>query len=471
MFRKLSPWFALVILFVCSAPLIQGVETEAIANPQDVEEVAKEVDGQELAAEATDQVEPEAEEPVDAEPVLDKSLTPLEALRAALELGADGRYQALTLISPRGVNKADRAEMVKLLIPQLKSDYPDIRGRTADTLALFGPDAEPAIPELLKLVGDKEPQINLEAVWVPVSKALAAIGPAAIEPLMNAIPDSDRITYYGITASISEMGEAAKHTAPTFIDLVRNGAENRRWATIFTLSKLGPAAEPAIPDFIKNLDHENFNFQVISCRALAEHGAKSKEAVPKLLELVEKGILSSKTHAAMCLGAIGPVGDTDLVKLFTEMCKEENAFSQERGMIALGRLGLHAKSAAPFIEERIAKDNFSQKPEAARTLWQVTGDNKRPLEILESLIDNPTYDLRVLQVLTDMGPAALPMADELVKRLETDDQSLRLLLIDALVGMGEEAKQYLPAIKACLEDGSREVQFAVDHAVEKLGGE
>lgn len=409
-----------------------------------------------------------ADAPAD-EPTVTRS--PLESLRLALDSDVEARYEALGRISPRGVSPEDRARMVELLIPQMDSDYPEIRGRTAEALTLFGSDAKPAIPILLKHIGDKEPQINLEAVWIPVSKALAAIGHDALQPLVDAIPESDRVTYYGITAAISEMGEAAGETAPTFIEILRTGPENRRWATMFTLSKLGDAAQPAIPDFIQNLDHENFNLQCIACRALAKHGAKSADAVPRLLKLTEKGILSSKTHAAMCLAAIGPREGVDLIALLKKMIQENNAFSQERGMIALGRLGEHAKDTGPFIEEMIAKPDFSQKPEAARTLWQVTGNSERALEILKSLIDDPTYQSRVFQALADMGPAASAMADELGNRLETDDQSARLILLDILANMGPVAKSQLPKIQACLEDGSREVLLSVDALVQQLGDE
>jgi HEAT repeat protein len=335
---------------------------------------------------------------------------------------------------------------------------------------LFEGDAAPAVPALIKLIGDKEPTVTLEAVWVYVSKALASIGSEhVLEPLIAAIPESDRITYYGITATISEFGAEAKSHAPVFIDLLKNGPENRRWVTMYTLSNFGDAALPAIPEYIKNLDHREFNFQVMACRALAKLGPASKEAVPKLVELTGKeNMLSTRTHAAMCLGAIGPVNGVDWIQIFTDMINEPNAFSQERGLIALGRLGRHAEKTRGFVEGLLKQEEFSQKPEAARTLWQITGENKPTLKILTKLIDNPTYDTRVHGILKEMGPDAAPVSKLLADKLKTDDQSLQQVLIGILVAMGPAAKEHVEAIRGALEGADPDTALFIDQALAKI---
>lgn len=418
------------------------------------------------------------------------NLTSLERLREAVAADANTRYGLLNTISPRGASLEDRAEMVRLLAGQLSNGYPDIRARAARVLGLFEADAAPAIPELMKLIGDEETTVTLEAVWVPVSKALAAIGVEhTLGPLMNSLGGTysltiekdddgyrmdwgDRVKYYGITAAISEMGEEASETAPVFIELLRSGPENRRWATMYTLSSFGDAALAAIPEYIHHLDHPEFNLQVIACRALAVLGPAARDAVPKLVELTKDGnILSTRTHAAMCLGAIGPVEGfslTDLIDLFTAMIEEPNAISQERGLIALGRLGRRAENTRSFVEELLENEDFSQRPEAARTLWQITGDNLPTLEILKELIDDPTYDMRVLGVLEEMGPDAAPMGELLAERLKTDDQSLRQMLVEILASMGPAAKPHVEAIRTALEDAAPDTALAIDKALAKI---
>lgn len=395
----------------------------------------------------------------------------LEELKTALAKDADHRFDVLLRVTPRGFPRDERNTMVQLLIPVLDDEDANTRALAAQSLQLFGTEAKPALPKLVSRLGDslasRTPTtvVAFEGVWVSMSKAIAAIGPEAIPALKDALPGSNQVEYYGISAAFSEMGTDAQSVAPVYIDILRNGPRERLWAATYTLSKLGNAALPAIPDYVANLDDENFNIQVISCRALAELGRSSQVAVPRLITLMENGILSSRTHAAMCLGSIGPVEQIDLVEAFTEMLKEINAFSQERGLIAMGRLGAHAKQAAPFVDRIIDEEYFSQKPEAAYTLYQITGETERTLSVLKRLMHDRTYDFRVHAALKNMGPAAASLAPDIASQLDTPDQSLRLTLVEILESMGPDAADQAEALRQHIPDSSREVVLAIDRAL------
>jgi|GEM_PF-4767437 len=428
-----------------------------------------------------------------AQEVEAKELSALEKMRTAAAADVNERYGLLAEISPHGASREDRAEIVKLLIDELDDRFPDIRARAATALGLFGEDAAPAIPELIKLLGDTDQTVSLEGVWVPVSKAIPEIGAEhVLDPLMEELAKTfevkitkngagefeaelgDRVRYYGVCGAIAGLGEAAKSTAPTFIEILRTGPENRHWATMVTLSQLGDASVAAIPDFIRNLDHREFNFQVVACRALAKHGKLSAAAAPKLVKLMEKNkdnMLSTRTHAAMCLGAIGPIEGIDSVKLLKNMIQEANAFSQERGLIGLGRLGDHAKDATEFVESLLDKKGFSQKPEAARTLWQITGKAERPLEELMKRIKNPTYDTRVHAILKEMGSAALPVADKLAEDLNNEDQSQRQIVLEIFGSMGPTAKDYVDAIEESAKDASPDTRAVLEKTLTKMRGD
>jgi len=404
----------------------------------------------------------------------DKELTPLEFVQALSNSDADAKYQMLPRVSPRGVDKETRAEMLKLLVEELDDKYPDIRARAATAIGLFREDAKSHIPDLLKLIGDPEQTVSLHGVYVFASEALANIGIDSIDPVMAKLKDCDAVEFNGLAGVISKLGdhEEARATASVFIDLLSNGPRERRWPTMFCLSKLGAVAKPAISEYIKNLDDENFNVQVIACRALAELGADSKDAVPKLLAMMAnpKTILSARTHAAMCLGAIGPVdanGD-ELIKTFETMIEEPNAFSQERGLIALGRLSERAKGSAKFVEGLLANKEFSQRPEAALALWQITGESKVTLAELAATIDDKTYDSRVLKTLKAMGPAAAPMLDVLLSMLETDDSSLQLMIAEIMVAMGKEGAAHVDKLRPLADLAPPEIAIQLDDAIAKL---
>ena len=153
------------------------------------------------------------------------------------------------------------------------------------------------------------------------------------------------------------------------------------------------------------------------------------------------------------------------------MIEEPNAFSQERGLIGLGRLGEHAQDAIEFVEELLDKKDFSQKPEAARTLWQITGKTDRPLKELMQRINNPTYDTRVYAILKEMGSAALPIADKLADELNSDDQSQRQLVLEIFGSMGESAKDYAEAIEESAKDATPYTRAILAKTLKKIRGE
>ena len=350
----------------------------------------------------------------------------------------------------------------------LDDEIPDVRGFAAKAIGTFGPEAKAAIPKLIAKLSDQGITVSLEGVWVSFSQTLGRIGPAAIGPMLAAIEGSDRLTYLGIMGALGEMKTEASGTVPTLIELLRTCPEDRRWATIYALCGIGAPSRPAVDDLVKQLDHEDFNIQCIACRALAEIGPPAKPAVPKLLHLIENGIVSSRGQAAICLGAIGPVEGVDSVGILVQLLKANDQITRERAMIGLGHLGPAAIEAKPVVEQALNDPDFWPKPEAARTLWLISGDASQAVPKLVELMSSFNHDLRAMEVLAEIGPQAEDAADELARRLESEDQGIRLLAAKALRGIGPGAKQHLDALTARLQDSDPDVVEALHAAISAM---
>ena len=432
------------------------------------------VSGQDTTSDPTSESAVTTEEAVEP-PAIPAQITSLEVVQAIASADPNDQFKLLPRVSPRGVDAATQVAMVKSLVPLLQSEYPDIRSRAATAIGLFGKQSEFAIPELLKLLDDTELDARRKFVWAVASQALAQIGTGAIKPAMAMMPSAQGSEFVGITAIVSELGahEEARAMAPFYIEHLKSGPPHHRWATMYCLSKLGDHARPAIPEYIRCLNDPNFNIQVIACRALAALGPLAKDAFPKLVELTKKkgNVLSTRTHAAMCLGAIGLVSEEiDLIMLLEDMISEPNAFCQERGLIALGRLGKDAGRSAEFIEGLFERDDFSQRPEAALALWKVTGKAERSVELLRPMISDLTFEFRALDAIKTIGPQAAPLADEVVRRLETDDASLQLMVIEVLHSIGE-ARQHVDRIRAIAEQAPPDIAIQIDKIVSELEGQ
>lgn len=404
------------------------------------------------------------------------STTPFSSLELAQKLAnmdADDQYQTLADISPRGLTSEVRREIVSLLIPFLEHEYPDIRARAASTIGLFGTDARIAIAPMLKRMDDTEKTMQRKPVWSAVSQGMVNIGPIVLAPVLDMLRTANGPAFYSLSSIVADLGDhpTARQSAPFFIDQLKNGAPNRLWASMFCLSKLGAAAKPAIPEYIRHLDHEQFNIQVVACRALAALGSDSHAAMPKLIQLTKKpNVLSARTHAAMCLGAIGPRdGNAEmLVQLLTEMIAEPNAFSQERGLIGLGRLGGHAQAADGFVTARLDDPTFSQRPEAALALWQISGDAERSLSMLLSLLDDPTYDYRVANSLLEMGEAAAPATKQVLKKLLTQDSSEHLFVAKFLLSIRTLDNHHVEKLLPLADQAPPDIAIQMDAIIAKL---
>jgi HEAT repeat protein len=395
----------------------------------------------------------------------------LERLRSGLrEADVDRRLSAIHEAFTELPEANERPAILELLITALEDPAADVRGLAAEAIGTLGSDAASAIGPLIALLPDLKKTRFDARVAALASRSLGRIGEPAIEPLRAAVIDSDNDTYRGIMGAFAEMKGKARTVVPLLIELLRSCPEDRRWATIYALHGIGVAAEPAVPDLIIQLDHESFNIQVIACRALAEIGPASRPAVPKLLELIQRGNVSTRSHAAMCLGAIGPVEGIDTVGVLVDLLKDGNQLVRERTMTGLGKLGAAARSVQPTVEASLSDPEFWPKPEAAKTLWLISGESNAAVAHLIALVDSPTFDGRVLEILAEMGPAAREAAPHLAKKLQSDDQGIRLLAVQALGAMGPAADEHVEALRACVASSEADVQAAVKKAIDRITG-
>ena len=95
---------------------------------------------------------------------------------------------------------------------------PKRRERAMKVLAKIGPEAAPAVPDLVALLKDEDPKVRTEALF-----ALAAIGPkasAAIGPATAALADTDRDVMLTAGYFLGKLGPEAKEAAPALRKLL-----------------------------------------------------------------------------------------------------------------------------------------------------------------------------------------------------------------------------------------------------------
>jgi HEAT repeat protein len=160
---------------------------------------------------------------------------------------------------------------------------PQRRERALRVLARIGPDAAPAVPEIVKLLGEGDAQTRTGALFT-----LAAIGPraeAAVEPITKALDDSDREVKLTAGYALGKIGPAAKSAAPALIKLAAAEDDDLKLAGVWALLKVDPSeahVKAAVPALAKALGDDHEFVRIEAAMTLGDLGKAAAGALPAL---------------------------------------------------------------------------------------------------------------------------------------------------------------------------------------------
>ncbi len=200
----------------------------------------------------------------------------LQAQRALEHIGS-ARQRVLQLQGePRGVPGATPLlDALRLSIPNLRADlaHPDasVRLGAVEVLETLGPAASPAIPELIRGLGDR----NVFVRWA-TARTLGKIGSSgpefATRGLARLLFDPDLDVRLAAATALQHYGPAASPAVP---DLVRSlGASDAemRMATLRTLDAIGPNAKNSIPAIAGTLADPDARVRLVAAEVLGKFG-------------------------------------------------------------------------------------------------------------------------------------------------------------------------------------------------------
>ncbi len=157
---------------------------------------------------------------------------------------------------------------VPALISAMASENMSFKYNAAQALKCFGPDAIEALPALKIALDDYYGRIRVDSAM-----AIYRIAPDAIDIvpfLINELEDLSIEAYPGVT---KDDPEAGRNSSPT--------------SAARALGELGKVAIDAIPHLIEMLDRETHYHRWAACDGLAGIGPAASDALPKLKDLSE----------------------------------------------------------------------------------------------------------------------------------------------------------------------------------------
>ena len=226
-----------------------------------------------------------------------------------------------------------------------------------------------------------------------------------------------------------------------------NDARVQRHA-IDAIRSLGPPGRKALTVVIGKLNSTTPEVRLAAAEMIGSHGQAAAAAVSPLATLLSDPNPSIRTVAAQTLGKLGKSAQPALPRLLPLLAAEQVQV-REAAISTLGSLELDAEVARPHLAKAL-RDDSSEVRRAAMGAIQRLGTQGSlfvpDIILLAQKKENLRSAQRLLRRFERTGPDVRSLP-ELVKQLDHDQESVRLLAIKFLGLAGQSAKEAIPALE------------------------
>ncbi len=265
-------------------------------------------------------------------------------------------------------------------------------------------------------------------------------------------------------------------------------------STSNTATPLPPT--PGAPDvaaLMAELEHEDAQVRLRAAYQLGEIGSLEDNAIEALIRATEDPDPRVRTVAAFALGKVGP-GTNHLVSALAAGLGDENWGVRYAAARALGSIGAQAQTALPTLLDRLESDADENVRYAAAQAIASIGPTLDALDRLKRALRDDNWLVHhyagdalkqlgfkalvsrhsvldtgpwVIDLLTEMGPEAIPELAEAFSSEEGDDPTIPRLATLALARMGPDSIPFLEA--TLLKAHEDENWDLVDRTINALG--
>ncbi len=283
---------------------------------------------------------------------------PDDLVRREVEAALREIDPSLLLSSQQSMNR-QIPERVAKLVETIQSGQTGHRLRALETIAIFGPDAKPAVPVLIEVLSGSAPRQP---------------GPLSSIGLMDSRPEA--------ALALGEIGPEARAAVPALINLVTGSRDGFVAAYCRALGGIGPDAQEAVMVLEKTMQHENRGIRLAAATALTR-------IVP-----------GQSSNAVVVLRALQ--NDSELAAVWT-----------------MDRDGIPHRQAATNFDNPAYRFFHAA---ASVPLWRLGIEKKTPVPALIAELERPSSsdETSLINLLGDIGPEAAPALEKLKKIVESE---------------------------------------------------
>jgi len=175
---------------------------------------------------------------------------------AIRSMGTNALPPLLTLVSARDSMHQRWAKMLLARLPLIRwqPSAQDLRRSMAlDGFTALGTNAQPAVPDLIVLLNDKDADVRKYA-----ASCLSAVGPAAeqaVPALIQRLADSDSLVVESAEHALALIHRKPDLVIPVLME--RLGGAGKKSGTLFALGRFGEEAKPAVALILPLLNDPN----------------------------------------------------------------------------------------------------------------------------------------------------------------------------------------------------------------------
>jgi HEAT repeat protein len=355
------------------------------------------------------------------------------------------------------------------------------RGNALRILQSLGPDAEAALPSLMR---EYNAMVNAGEIW----------------------PDQD------IIEALGAVGDRKAKYIPDFIKALRNRREATAWVGAYLLGSIGPKAKAAVPVLLEQMPAGSWrlsnavaealwkidrqtnlvlaaftnelltvpeSLQGVPLGNLCEMGPAARPALPLLLQMLTNSNEWVRTGAVQALSKIDPglfkstiaeinQNPTATVERLLRVIQKsdsdhENRLEYVQALRALALFGHEARPAVPAlieILERARPEGVTPGAEleaAVNVLAEIGPEARSAVPALVALLTVRRFynePSEICRALGNIGPGAASAVPALEEILQGGDPWLQIAAATALVRIVPEEKSYLAPILMTLTNSS-----------------
>jgi len=332
------------------------------------------------------------------------------------EMGAAGRPASGAILEQLACEEShalsdalDAVGVDPALVPRLRgwlrSGTPRARWLALQALEAVGPDAAPALPEIVRLLGRSDVGGHA-AIWLDRSK----LPPDTIaQGLAKGLEGANQDLACAILSRLGKLGEHAKEALPAIRKACHKPGGRAYTAALEACVEIGPAAADAHPEAVAALGSKDGEIRAAGLRAFDAFGEHARAAAPELRALMGEAPSLTGLWAATALMVVAPESKTEVARYGGRCLKEPDL---QTG--ALWMLVDTGDGARPYLDRArglLKAEDPATRAGAAYLLASRNTSVKQALDVLGGVLrcGNPRAVEDACVAIRRLGPVARPL--------------------------------------------------------------